>query len=281
MENLSNLKNRVKTFWENETCGTRYGDDLERVRYSLEPHISAFADFKNASGKKVLEIGIGAGVDFENWVKHGALATGIDLTEAAVKVTRHRLEQNKVASNRFQLIVSDAENLPFDDNEFDILYSWGVLHHTANPTQALEESLRVLKPSGILKIMLYHSMSWTGFLLWLQHCFFKLRPHRSLKYAMYHHLESPGTKSYTMQEAKNLLTEIGFSDIEISAKLCAGDLLQIKPSKKYQGALYRLIWKFYPRWLVKLLGDRFGLELLIKARKPPSSTLFPPPSFNI
>ncbi|MBI2637974.1 class I SAM-dependent methyltransferase [Candidatus Peregrinibacteria bacterium] len=261
------LKQAVKTHWEDETCGIRYGEEIEQGRYELEPHIPSFAQFSKAKWKKVLEIGVGAGVDFLEWIRHGAHATGIDLTEAAIKHTRERLEAHNIKPHQYRLLASDAEKLPFADREFDIIYSWGVLHHTPDTTQAFKEALRVLKPGGILKAMIYHIPSWTGFLLWIQHCLLKGRPWKTSRYALFHYLESPGTKAYTLQEARILLEAVGFQNIHLETKLCAGDLLEIKPSKKYQGRVYRLIWKFYPRWFVRLLGHRFGLELLITAKK--------------
>ncbi len=85
---------------------------------------------------------------------------------------------------------------------------------------------------------------------------------------MYEQLESPGTKAYTVTEAEHMFEKLGFKCIRVTTKLGPGDLLTIEPSKKYQGLAYRLVWTFYPRWLVRLLGDRFGLYLLIMAEKP-------------
>lgn len=269
------LKTAVKEHWESETCGTRYGsssstkerlDEIEKARYGLEPFIPEFADFASGRGKKVLEIGVGAGVDFANWIKCGANATGVDLTEAAVKLTRQRLDGNNIIGT-YDLFVADAENLPFKDNEFDIVYSWGVLHHTPDTFRAFEEALRVLKPGGEIKAMIYHVPSWTGFLLWVQTCLLKGRPFKSIKKAIFNNLESPGTKAYTVNEARKMLKKIGFHDIHLKTKLCAGDLLKIKPSRKYQSRIYKIIWRLYPRWLIELIGDCFGLDLLIKAKK--------------
>jgi len=91
------------TYWQKDVCGSRYGKkdydgfvDLEvmaRERYRLEPYIPDFADFKTAKDKQVLEIGVGGGADFCCWVKAGARATGIDLTEAAIKLTKRRLTE--------------------------------------------------------------------------------------------------------------------------------------------------------------------------------------------
>ena len=269
------LKQAVKSHWEEETCGTRYGaaasreqwlTEIEKTRYEIEPYVPEFADFKSGHGKKVLEIGVGAGSDFCNWLKHGAIATGIDLTEAAIKLTSERIKSCGFHQPH-ELRTADAENLPFQDNQFDIVYSWGVLHHTPDTPRAFAQAFRVLKPGGHLKAMVYHVNSWTGFMLWVRYCLLKGKPWEGLKYAIFHHLESPGTKAYTTKEMHEMLAQIGFKNIHLLTKLCAGDLLNIKPSAKYKSSIYKIIWALYPRRLVKLLGGKFGLNLLIKAEK--------------
>ena len=81
-------------------------------------------------------------------------------------------------------------------------------------------------------------------------------------------VKSPGTKVYSTREIKELLSYTGFEKISARSKLGPGDLLTIKPSSRYQSLAARVIWKIYPRWLIRLLGDRFGLGLLVEARKP-------------
>lgn len=275
------LKALVKIHWENEPCGSRYGTDAERrlyfqeiseARYALEPYIPAFARFESAAGKRVLEIGVGAGADFEHWCRYAEHATGVDLTEAATQLTAERMALSGVSADRYDLLTADAENLTFDSNTFDIIYSWGVLHHTPRTANAFGETLRVLRPGGTLRAMIYHVPSWTGFLLYLQYGLLRGKPGMSAKQAIYHHLESPGTKAYTLKEARRLLKKVGFSDIQLSTKLGPGDLLTIRPGAKYSGGLFRLVWKFYPRPLVRLLGDRYGLNLMITARKPDTNS---------
>ncbi len=271
------LKANVKEHWERETCGTRYGNETDRklyfdeisvARYKLEPYIHSFADFQSASGKTVLEIGIGAGADFQNWCKYAAHATGVDLTKKAISLTDERLKLNSVPPETYKLLSTDAENLPFDNNTFDIVYSWGVLHHTPDTCRAFEEAFRVLKPGGCIKAMIYHDPSWTGLMLYVQHALVRGHLNTKMKEVVFQHLESPGTKTYTVGEAKQFLSEIGFSNIELSTRLGPGDLLMIKPSKKYDSTFFKMIWKIYPRWLVRLMGDRYGLALLINAIKP-------------
>jgi hypothetical protein len=89
----------------------------------------------------------------------------------------------------------------------------------------------------------------------------------TMKDAIFSHLESPGTKAYTLEEAREFLTRIGFSQVTARAKLSIGDLLTLKPSKKYDSTMYKIISHIYPRWLVRLMGDRYGLNLLINATR--------------
>ncbi len=271
------LKSRVREHWEAETCGTRYGDgadrlawfrEIARTRYELEPYIADFARFPDAQGKKVLEIGVGAGSDFLEWCRHADHATGVDLTEAGIGLTRERLALEAIPESKFSLRTADAETLPFADNAFDIAYSWGVLHHTPDTPRAYREVARVLKPGGVMRTMVYHVPSWTAVMLYLVHGVAKGRPGLGLKGAVFRHLESPGTKAYSLAEAKTLAEAAGFTDVEVSTRLGPGDLLTIKPSDKYQSWPYRLAWRLWPRPLIRLLGDRFGLYLLIEGAKP-------------
>jgi ubiquinone/menaquinone biosynthesis C-methylase UbiE len=271
------LKERVKAHWEQETCGTRYGSDPDRkrffdeistTRYRLEPYIPDFADFPNARGKAILEIGVGAGADFQNWCSYALQATGVDLTERAVALTRERLELSSIPSERYVLQKADAENLPFGAESFDLVYSWGVLHHTPDTARALREVFRVLRPGGVVKAMIYHVPSWGGLMLYLRSGVARGKFNLTMKEAIFADLESPGTKAYSRDEARSLLLDAGFENIAASTKLGPGDLLTIKPSMKYSAPIYRLIWRVYPRWLVRLIGDRYGLELLIEATKP-------------
>src|SRR5207253_3046892 len=141
--------------------------------------------------------GVGAGSDFYNWVNNGALAVGIDLTQSAIDLTEERLEINEIQPERYQVRVADAEMLTFDQEQFDIVYSWGVLHHTPNTVAAFNQTFRVLKHGGTLKAMIYHIPSWTGYMLWIRYALLRGRPFSSVKKTVFHHLVSTGTKVYT------------------------------------------------------------------------------------
>jgi len=277
MTEIECLKEEVRSHWEQEPCGTRYGDNVTRREYfesisrkrdKLEPYIPDFAKFKRSRGLQVLEIGVGAGSDFHRWVANGAQATGIDLTQSAIDLTGERLELDGAEPDAYHLQVADAEHLPFEDNSFDVVYSWGVLHHSPNTDRCFQEAYRVLRPGGALRAMVYHVRSWGTLLLWTQHALLKGKPSLSAKEVLSRHLESPGTKAYTLREAHRMIASIGFGDIQLGTKLGPGDLLEITPSGKYQHPMFQLVWKFYPRWFVRMLGHRFGFYLTIEATKP-------------
>jgi ubiquinone/menaquinone biosynthesis C-methylase UbiE len=260
------LKAEVREFWNAEPCGTRYleqRDDFEthaRVRYTLEPYISEFAQFTSAKGLRVLEIGVGMGVDYLEWLRAGALATGVDLSASSLEKARRRC---LASGYQADLTVADAEQLPFPDNTFDIVYSYGVMHHSPNTQQCLGEAWRVLKRGGQARVMLYHHPSLTGLMLWLR---YGLLRGASVRETVYYHLESPGTKTLTRREVRAMMSD--FQNVTIKQVFSPGDLLLNQASTRFQSPLYKLIWKLYPRRLVRLLGTRLGLFLLITGQKP-------------
>jgi len=163
----SELKERVRAFWQAHPCGTKFSDAeigtreffarIEAHRYAKEWHIPEAADFAGARGLRVLEIGCGLGTDGVRFAKAGADYTGVDLTDAAIELARKRFE---LSGLRGELRVSDAENLDFADESFDLVYSHGVLHHTPDIARAVSEIHRVLKPGGRAIVMLYHRDSY-------------------------------------------------------------------------------------------------------------------------
>ena len=205
------LKDDVRSFWEQQPCGAKtaraepgspeFFRQVEDWRYTVEPFIPELARFEDTAGKDVLEVGIGLATDFVRFVRAGAAATGIDLTEAAVVAARERLRQEGLAA---EVLVADAELLPFEAASFDVVYSYGVLHHTPDTAAAVREVHRVLRPGGEARIMLYSRRSWFALAVWARHAFRSRRPWHSLTTALAHDLESPGTKAYTESELNEL-----------------------------------------------------------------------------
>ncbi|MGQ0663082.1 MAG: class I SAM-dependent methyltransferase [Pseudomonadota bacterium] len=216
------LNEQVRAFWEKEPCGTgplvtggiepgslAWCERVEERRYANEPFIHAVAQFTRYRGKRVLEIGVGAGTDHLQWARAGARCWGVDLTEAAVEATRRRLALHGLAS---ELQRVDAEGLPFADQFFDLVWSWGVIHHAPHPDRVVAQIHRVLKPGGEFRGMFYKRWSAAFLKEWLKHALCAGRPFRNLAEVIASHFESPGTKAYTLSEIRALFG--AFADME-------------------------------------------------------------------
>lgn len=242
------LTEQVHDYWNRESCGTSktaaekfsraYFDEIEQYRYRYNPWIPEFAQFVEWRGKRVLEIGVGAGTDFIQFVRAGADMHGVDLTEEAVANVAHRLQVYNLSAT--DLRVHNAEHLPFDDNFFDLVWSCGVIHHADNTEQCLREIARVTKPGGSVKIMIYNLDS---VLAWGKSIAYGLFDRRR---AMRERQESPGTKAYTEVEARAMAARCGLT---VKAITYAEQGI---PQGAKLGAVRRLVqqhmpsnWKFF------------------------------------
>jgi ubiquinone/menaquinone biosynthesis C-methylase UbiE len=264
-------KKAVEQFWDKASCG----EDLylqnqqrdgyiehARRRYELEPVIEEFAEFASAAGKKVLEIGVGLGADHQRFAQAGAQLTGIDLTARAVAHTRRRLA---LFSYDSALSTGDAENLEFASDSFDCVYSWGVLHHSPNTPKAISEVHRVLRPGGVAKVMIYHKWSLVGYMLWIRYALLRLRPWMTLREVYARYLESPGTKAYSLGEARRMFAT--FSCMQIRTSLTHADLLESAAGQRHFGTLLSLARAIWPRRLLRRYAGSQGLFMLITAVK--------------
>jgi ubiquinone/menaquinone biosynthesis C-methylase UbiE len=114
-------------------------------------------DFDSLRTRDVLEIGVGNGSHAQLLAEHAKSFTGIDLTEYAVKSTAARMQVFGLAGAVLRM---DAEQMEFPDNSFDLVWTWGVIHHSANTRKILEEMHRVLRPGGEALVMVYHRTFW-------------------------------------------------------------------------------------------------------------------------
>ena len=271
-ERQGNLKRSVRDFWETQACGEAYaiGDELRerfdsqaKQRYELEPYIFECARFAEGAGCDVLEIGVGMGADHLLWAQSKPRSlVGVDLTERAIRLTRKRLQCYGLTSN---LQTADAECLPFEDDSFDIVYSWGVLHHSPDTPQAIREVHRVLRPGGSARIMIYHTHSLVGYALWLRYALLAGQPGRSLREIYAVHLESPGTKAYDRAQTAEMFD--AFAETRMQTALSVGDLMEGAAGQRHRGALLALARRVWPRWLIRKCLAGYGLFLMIEATK--------------
>jgi len=247
----------VRAYWEGGACGTEgviVGDAeplsrawfarIEAHRYAAEPMIHAVAQFTRHHGARLLEIGVGAGTDHVQWARAGAECHGVDLTEEAITTTRAHLALHGFHSDLRRI---DAEVLPFADASFEVVYSWGVIHHSARPEAIVAEIHRVLEPGGVFIGMLYHRRSLAAFRVWVRRALLAGRPWRSLAEVIWHHVESVGTKAYTVAEVEALFR--AFATVEVRPVLTPYDTL------------------YWPRRLARFFPDEAGWFLTLRARR--------------
>ncbi len=268
-----NKKDKVIEFWNNASCGEEafYNKDSEglnylfeeRERYRLEPYIVDFASFASYSQKLVLEIGVGLGCDHVMFARHGAQLHGIDLTDRGISNTQRRLNYYSLDS---ELTLGDAECLAFGNEIFDLVYSWGVIHHSPDTPKAISEIHRVLKKNGEAKIMIYNKFSIVGYMLWLRYALFTGKFWMGLDEIYSKYLESPGTKAYTVDQAKAMFSI--FSEVNIRTTLTHGDLLESEVAgQRHRGIFLRLGRILMPRFIIRKCLPNAGLFMLITARK--------------
>jgi SAM-dependent methyltransferase len=159
----------VKNYWNTRPCnirhskseiGTRqYFDEVEHRKYFVEPHIPGFADFKKWEGKKVLEVGCGLGTDAVNFAREGADYTGVELSIESMKLAEQRFE---VFGLKGRFINVNAEDLlsQLQGEKFDLVYSFGVIHHTVNPSKVIADIKQLMTDSSEFKLMMYAKDSW-------------------------------------------------------------------------------------------------------------------------
>ncbi len=252
------LKGDVHNFWNRESCGVfateaakhtkEYFDEIEAFRYWDQPFIHEFAQFTRYHGKKVLEVGFGAGTDFTQWLRAGAKVSGIDLTEEALENLRRRIEVFQLPQPEY-IGVGDAEKLTFPDNTFDLGYSFGVLHHSPNTEQAISELVRVVRPGGEVKIMVYNRRCLCAFKTWIRYALLRGKPWKSVRWALWHHMESPGTKGYTALELKRIFEALPLQNIQIHFYITSADYVAFsafKPLNLLIRALIRLAGYHHP-----------------------------------
>lgn len=242
-------KHAVRDFWEEAPCGTREIDaahdhetfaEVERQRDAREPFIARFARFEDARGKELLEVGVGAGTDHLRFARAGAHCTGVDLTDAAIEMTRSRLRAEGLHSN---LQRADAESLPFPEERFDIVYSWGVIHHTPDTGRAAEEILRVLRPGGRFCVMVYNRESLLAWQAWVMYALLRRRPFRTIDEVIAGHVESKGTKAYSARGARELFQ--GAKAVHVQSVVTAYDM---RIGRR----------RFLPQWTWRLVPARYG-----------------------
>lgn len=216
-------------------------ESVERYRYREQPWMHDIFRFDRFQGARLLEIGVGLGTDHMQFARAGAVMSGIDLTPRCIDLTRRRCAIEGVSSD---LRVMDAERLEYEDDAFDVVYSFGVLHHVASTERAFQEVRRVLRPGGVFIGALYsrESIFWARVLAWrwLTLGFLREPLEKPLARIEYGADEAmPRVRLFGREELRSTLGQAGFQQVAINRRhLGLGRLTPHIPSR-FERALGR------------------------------------------
>jgi ubiquinone/menaquinone biosynthesis C-methylase UbiE len=257
----------VQRQWDEDACGSHYVKnapegsldwflEAEAYRYGqYAPWMPELMEFGRHRGDRVLEIGGGMGTDLCQFAANGAITTDLDLSSGHLAKARENFRLRSLAA---EFCHGDAENMPFADASFDVVYSNGVIHHTPNTMAVIDDIHRVLKPGGKAIIMVYAENSL--------HYWRNLVRDLGLRSSMLERL--------SIGEIMSQYVELSSQGQKPLVKVYTADRLR-RMFGKFDGVkIYKrqLIAEEVParlRWLpVGLLGRLMGWNLIVKAAKP-------------
>ena len=247
---------RVREYWNRHIhdleitthpVGSRgFFDDLDQYHFEKLHHLLRLVDFDGYRGRRVLEVGCGAGVDLARFAKGGAEVVGVDLASSAIDLARANFEQQGL-SGEFR--VADGEALPFSESSFDFVFAHGVVQYTTNPQRLVDECRRVLKPGGEAVFQVYNRISWLNGLSKL------------MKVGLEHD-DAPVLLKFSIAEFKTLVS--GFRDVRIVPERFP---VRSRLHGGWKGAVYNGLFVGTFNALPRSLVQRFGWHLLAFCRK--------------
>jgi SAM-dependent methyltransferase len=247
---------RVREYWNRHIhdleitthpVGSRgFFDDLDQYHFEKLHHLLRLVDFDGYRGRRVLEVGCGAGVDLARFAKGGADVVGVDLASSAIELARANFSQQGL-SGEFR--VADGEALPFPESSFDLVYAHGVVQYTTNPQRLVDECRRVLKPGGEAVFQVYNRISWLNALSKL------------MKVGLEHD-DAPVLLKFSIAEFKALVS--GFREVRIVPERFP---VRSRLHGGWKGTVYNGLFVGTFNALPRSLVQRFGWHLLAFCRK--------------
>jgi SAM-dependent methyltransferase len=253
-----NRIDEVKKFWDSRPCNLKhsskeigskeYFEEVEKKKFFVEPHILNFTDFSKYNGKKVLDIGCGIGTAAINFAKNGAIYTGIELSEESLNLTKQRFKIYGYTGNFYSGNAEDLSSF-LPEEKFDLIYSFGVIHHSPYPEKILKQITKYMNKESELKLMIYAKNSWKNVMI--EGGFDQPEAQFGCPIAF----------TYTHEEAQNLLKDFKILNIK-------QDHIFPYQIEKYKNNEYiKVPWfETMPVEMFKHLESKMGWHLLISAK---------------
>ena len=236
----------VTRYWNRQPCGSLRPPEWRDI---VEPHVREFAQFGRWRGRWVLEIGCGIGRDTAEFVFAGAHVWAVDLSQESIGLAIKRVPSDGYRASANFYCTNAEESLPYIEDGFDLVYSFGVLHHTPHPDRVLWRAFERTKVGGELRIMVY--AKW------------------SLKRMLGEQPEAqagcPLVRWYSVREARRLVEKAGFRVVSIRKR----HIFPYRVREYVEGKLVkRWPYRVMPQFLFRALERFLGHHLLVVARRP-------------
>ena len=249
---------RVRDYWNRRPCNIRhspkpvgskeYFDEVEARKYFVEPHIPGVRrSSRNGRESACSRSAAGSGPT-RSTSRATARVTVAELSDESMKVAEQRAELFGL-SDRISFHNGNAEELTsfVPVQPHDLVYSFGVIHHSPHPERILEQASNYIAPGGTLKVMVYNRRSWKVLWMVLKYGKGDFRKTRSL---IAEHSEaqfgSPVTYAYTKRELSELLAKYGFRVTDVFVD-------HIFPWRIKDYVEYRYVKVWYFRWIPQRL----------------------------
>ena len=259
-----NVYKKIKNYWNERPCNIRhskkklfsreYFQEVKKKRYFVEGHIRKFAEFEKYKNKNVLEIGCGIGTDAIEFIKNKVKYTGIEYSNYSLDIAKKRVDVYKYDKFKPKLLLDNAENLKNIKKlniNFDLIYSFGVLHHTPNLKKCFKAIYDISTKNTEIKLMLYAKNSYKNFML------------------------DKSIYRYEAQKGCPIVHKIDISDLNDLVKKkfkiisCTQDFIFPYNISQYKKNIYQKInyFKIMPKNIFKSLEKNIGEHMLIKLKK--------------
>lgn len=245
-----------------EEIDARFFENAKEYMRGDQNPFSSLIGLSKLKNKNVLEIGVGNGSHAQLLARHAESFTGIDLTEYAVASTTARMKEFGIKAT---ILKMDAEHMAFPDDSFDMVWSWGVIHHSANTQNIIREIHRVLKPGGEAIIMVYHRGWWNYYVTGVVQGIYSgsLLRLKSLNKSIQCHTDGGLARYYTLADWKKMAH--GMFKIEESAIYGPKSDVMLLPGGKIKSAVMR----WFPVAINKLCTTtlRMGSFFVVRMKK--------------